>query len=253
MPPKGFISALGESHNLNKASKFDEVIRKNSTAYPQDFAIDDLKVPGRQIDTALTIAGSVLTVADIAFIGANGLKAFTAMKAAKTAEKAELAAVKVSNNVNRDNELLNIPSSANKTWGENLSKITKPADRHLLSKLPYKGKVVDKNTVINDSIVDVNADIRAIRNGQGKPINDKQIEVNGRVYQKHDGNDFKLIPVSGNGIYQADRATYKFLGDIIKHNGDINKVKGYASNARDFNANDFNKAVEIYEDVMRKK
>ncbi|MFW1801008.1 hypothetical protein ACG9YX_13385 [Acinetobacter nematophilus] len=102
MPPKGFISALGESHNLNKASKFDEVIRKNSTAYPQDFAIDDLKVPGRQIDTALTIAGSVLTVADIAFIGANGLKAFTAMKAAKTAEKAELAAAKVSNNFNAD-------------------------------------------------------------------------------------------------------------------------------------------------------
>lgn len=106
IPPKGIWSAVKDSHNISKAEKLDTAINQHSQSYPQDIAIDDLGVKGKQIEIGLTIASTSLSVADLACIGKNGLTAFKTIKAAEAAEKAELAAAKVSNNLNRDNDLL---------------------------------------------------------------------------------------------------------------------------------------------------
>ncbi|APV36130.1 hypothetical protein ABLT93_06410 [Acinetobacter soli] len=106
IPPKGIWSAVKDSHNISIAKKLDTAINQHSQSYPQDIAIDDLGVKGKQIETGLTIASTALSVADLAYIGKNGLTAFKAIKVAEAAEKAELAAAKVSNNLNRDNDLL---------------------------------------------------------------------------------------------------------------------------------------------------
>ena len=106
IPPKGIWSAVKDSHNISIAKKLDTAINQHSQSYPQDIAIDDLGVKGKQIETGLTIASTALSVADLAYIGKNGLTAFKAIKVAEAAEKSELAAAKVSNNLNRDNDLL---------------------------------------------------------------------------------------------------------------------------------------------------
>ncbi|EPR84353.1 hypothetical protein L289_1474 [Acinetobacter gerneri DSM 14967 = CIP 107464 = MTCC 9824] len=104
IPSSSIGSAIKDAFNYSKAAKLDNAVNSNTTAYPQDFAIDDLKVPGRQIDTALNIGSTVMTVADLAYIGKYGLTAFNTMKATKVAQNAEKAAARIENNVYRDGE-----------------------------------------------------------------------------------------------------------------------------------------------------
>lgn len=95
---------------------------------------------------------------------------------------------------------------------ESLASLNSPATRHYADKVTQTSVAKEVNTVIDRSVVDVSADVTAIRSGQGKQIGDTFV-VNGRTYGMHDGT---LYPMSGAGLYTLDRGGYKALGVLNK-------------------------------------
>lgn len=61
-------------------------------------------------------------------------------------------------------------------------------------------------------MVDVSADVAAIRYGQAQKIAGTYV-VNGRTYGVYDET---LYPISGPGLYQLDRGGYQALGVLNK-------------------------------------
>ena len=47
-------------------------------------------------------------------------------------------------------------------------------------------------------------------------------------------------------MFELSRGEYVNLQEIIKHGGDISKAQAQMSRSKDFNPNDFKKAVEGY-------
>ena len=73
------------------------------------------------------------------------------------------------------------------------------------------------------------------------------------AYQTHAGGGSttsdRLIPVSSKNkdeMFELSRGEYVNLQEIIKHGGDISKAQAQMSRSKDFNPNDFKKAVEGY-------
>jgi hypothetical protein len=95
---------------------------------------------------------------------------------------------------------------------ESLASLNSPATRHYADKVTQKTVPKDLNTVIDRSVVDISADVSAIRSGQSQKIGDTFV-VNGRTYGMHDGT---LYPMSGPGLYTLDRGGYKALGVLNK-------------------------------------
>lgn len=87
-----------------------------------------------------------------------------------------------------------------------------PNTRHYADKVTQGSLAKDKNTVVDRSVVDLNADVTAIRAGQAQKVGDNFI-INDRVYGAHDGT---LYPISGPGLYLLDRGGYKALGVLNK-------------------------------------
>ena len=100
-----------------------------------------------------------------------------------------------------------------------ISEINPPNSRHYFDKIKQGTTKKDKNTVI-DSSVDVNADIKAIKNGQGI-IKGNKITVNGRTYEREVNGT--LAPISGNGFTTLDRGSFDALG-IYKKFGNTSKA-----------------------------
>ncbi len=76
-----------------------------------------------------------------------------------------------------------------------------PNTRHYADKVTQGSLAKDKNTVVDRSVVDLNADVTAIRAGQAQKVGDNYI-INDRIYGAHDGT---LYPISGPGLYLLDR------------------------------------------------
>ncbi len=93
-----------------------------------------------------------------------------------------------------------------------LEDLKSPGTRHYADKVSQSSVAKEINTVIDRSVVDVNADVIAIRSGDAMRVGDTYI-VNGRTYGSHDGT---LFPISGPGLYTLDRGAYKALGVLNK-------------------------------------
>jgi hypothetical protein len=90
-------------------------------------------------------------------------------------------------------------------------KLNPPADRHFFAKIAST-YLADVNTVIASS-VDVRADMADIRSGKAKAGRtaggERQYTVNGRTYGVHPNGT--MYPMSGQGLFQLDRAGYQLL------------------------------------------
>jgi hypothetical protein len=95
---------------------------------------------------------------------------------------------------------------------KSLASLNSPATRHYADKVTQTSVAKEVNTVIDRSVIDVLADVTAIRSGKGQQIGDTFL-VNGRTYGMHDGT---LYPMSGTGLYTLDRGGYKALGVLNK-------------------------------------
>jgi filamentous hemagglutinin len=95
---------------------------------------------------------------------------------------------------------------------EALASLNSPATRHYADKVTQSSVAKEVNTVVDRSVVDISADVAAIRAGQAQQIGDTFV-VNGRTYGMHDGT---LYPMSGPGLYTLDRGGYKALGVLNK-------------------------------------
>ncbi|WP_454907450.1 hemagglutinin repeat-containing protein [Variovorax gossypii] len=84
--------------------------------------------------------------------------------------------------------------------------------RHYADKVNQSSVAKDLNTVVDRLIVDVQADMNAIRAGEAKNIGNNYL-INNRLYGAHDGT---LYPISGPGLYTLDRGAYKALGVLNK-------------------------------------
>lgn len=89
-----------------------------------------------------------------------------------------------------------------------------PNARHHGDKVTIKSVAKDENTVIDRKVVNIQADVEMMRNGQYKKVGDSYALGNGRVYKQH---DCTLYPVSEPGLYQLNRAEYKALGFFNTH------------------------------------
>ncbi len=95
---------------------------------------------------------------------------------------------------------------------ESLASLNSPPTRHYADKVTQTTVAKEFNTVTDRSVVDISADVSAIRSGQSQVIGDTFV-VNGRTYGMHDGT---LYPMSGPGLYTLDRGGYKALGVLNK-------------------------------------
>jgi filamentous hemagglutinin len=95
---------------------------------------------------------------------------------------------------------------------ESLTSLNSPAMRHYADKVKQTSLAKEVNTVVDRSVVDMSADIAAIRSGEAKKVGDTFI-VNGRTYGVHNGT---LHPIAGPGLYTLDRGGYKALGVLNK-------------------------------------
>jgi len=93
-----------------------------------------------------------------------------------------------------------------------VASLNSPATRHYADKVTQSSVAKEVNTVVDRSVVDMSADVAAIRSGQAQQIGDTFV-VNGRTYGMHDGT---LYPMSGPGLYTLDRGGYKALGVLNK-------------------------------------
>jgi filamentous hemagglutinin len=102
--------------------------------------------------------------------------------------------------------------SASATVDETLASLSSPSTRHYADKVTQSSVAKEVNTVVDRSVVDMSADVAAIRSGQAQKVSDTFV-VNGRTYGMHDGT---LYPMSGPGLYTLDRGGYKALGVLNK-------------------------------------
>ncbi len=80
---------------------------------------------------------------------------------------------------------------------ESLASLNSPVTRHYADKVTQTTVAKEVNTVIDRSVVDISADVSAIRSGQSQMIGDTFV-VNGRTYGIHDGT---LPNVGAGAIY----------------------------------------------------
>jgi hypothetical protein len=94
-----------------------------------------------------------------------------------------------------------------------------PNDRHMLDRIRPKMPRKEANSVVMPH-VDVQADIdginagRAVRNGN-------DYEINGRTYRVEGGHAY---PVSGDGVVEMDRGSYRALQLMIQGGGNTPEV-----------------------------
>ncbi|MEE4541101.1 hypothetical protein V2S66_03845 [Streptomyces sp. V4-01] len=94
-----------------------------------------------------------------------------------------------------------------------------PNDRHMLDRIRPKMPRKDANSVVLPH-VDVAADIDGINAGQAvRKGND--YEINGRTYRVEGGHAY---PVSGDGIVEMDRGSYRALQLLIQAGGNTPEV-----------------------------
>ena len=91
-----------------------------------------------------------------------------------------------------------------------LANLRAPNSRHHADKVIQgnSNRAKNQNTIIDRKVVDINADVKAIRNGEASVTNGKY-QINGRTYEEHGGT---LYPVSGKGFYSMNRGEYQALG-----------------------------------------
>jgi hypothetical protein len=82
-----------------------------------------------------------------------------------------------------------------------------PNVRHYAGRVTQSSRAAEKNSVF-EPWVPAQDDVSAIRSGKATYSRGQWL-VNGRVYAEHDGT---LYPVSGAGVHELDRSTYKALG-----------------------------------------
>ena len=95
---------------------------------------------------------------------------------------------------------------------ETLSSLNFPSTRHYADKVTQGSFTKGTNTVIDRTVVDISADVFAIRSGQAQKVSNTYI-TNGRTYGVHDGT---LYPISGPGLYTLNRGEYQTLGVLNK-------------------------------------
>ncbi|WP_227546287.1 hypothetical protein [Moraxella catarrhalis] len=143
-------------------------------------------------------------------------------------------------------------------WSEIRQSVKPPHPRHKIDQIA-KTQAKTKNTVVS-SKVDMNKDIELIKQGFGTPrrgtSGEMQIEINGRIYQKHAGGGSvesdRLIPISSSKkgeIFELSRGQYINLQEIMRNNGNIVKAKSQMFRRKDFNQKDFDRAVEVYNET----
>ena len=84
-----------------------------------------------------------------------------------------------------------------------------PNRRHYPSNIDQRTVAKDLNTVINPS-VNVSEDVAAINTGRAIRVGNTY-QINGRLYGVHSETG-RLFPISGNGLDQLNRASFKALG-----------------------------------------
>lgn len=122
-----------------------------------------------------------------------------------------------------------------------LNSLKAPVKRHLGSKVTQKTLAKKVNTVVDKS-VDVGSDVAKIKAGKAKEIDGTFTLENGRTYGQHDGT---LFPVSGEGVYKLDRASFKALGVLNEQGGNTDKAKQIFSNM-ELGNDAINQALEVF-------
>ena len=90
----------------------------------------------------------------------------------------------------------------------------KPAiNRHIAQKVNIKSLVKEKNTVVDNRIVNVSKDIDDINVGLAKQLPDNRFQLpNGNVYQTQSiKQGSEIWPFSGKGIYRLNRNQFDIL------------------------------------------
>ena len=123
---------------------------------------------------------------------------------------------------------------------EALGRLISPAKRHYASKINQRTVAKRLNSVV-DNTVDVASDVSSIRSGKANQIEGTFVLSNGRVYGQHNGI---LFPISGPGIYQLDRGSFKALG-VLNQFGNTSKA-GDILNKMGINEKTLNQALAVY-------
>jgi hypothetical protein len=138
--------------------------------------------------------------------------------------------------------------------------VKKPADRHYFSKVQQGSCSKDNNTVIEPR-VNVNDDMRAIRDGKATYRNENGAHtytVNGRTYGVHnDSKHFgRTYPMRGDGFHPLNRGGYQALGVYNKHGNTHQAQKALDGHRNAFLSNDkkaYDKKNKRHDPVMQSK
>ncbi len=116
-----------------------------------------------------------------------------------------------------DSEERQASEQSGKGW-ESFTRVVKtPHRRHRLSGFAAKSLVRDQNSLI-EPWVDILADMEAINAGLGSYDSaTRRVHVNRRTYGVHDNGT--AFPISGEGVIQVNRGTYKALLIMRRYNG----------------------------------
>lgn len=90
-------------------------------------------------------------------------------------------------------------------------------DRHLLNRVRGSRGASRTTLIPPDMVETVQADMIAIRNGNGVKLPDNHYEINDRTYAWEKGETY--YPVSGPGLIVVDRPTLKAIQTFAPHGG----------------------------------
>ncbi|RLK58157.1 hypothetical protein [Actinokineospora cianjurensis] len=168
--------------------------------------------------------------------GPGGLDAGTSVSKAHTAIETEINAGRPAA----------APSTPNPVAGPaGKMRLKGPVDRHHLDKISPNAPAKERNTVILPQVrAAVRADQVEIQAGHARWESGLYTTASGRRYGVESNGT--LYPVDGPGFVQLDRAEYKALQAIVKHNGDVDAAMRGVSRDPGIPPRAFEKATEVF-------
>lgn len=97
--------------------------------------------------------------------------------------------------------------------GHHVTPSPAPYVRHFADKIATSSTAKGTTTIVDRSVVNVSADVTAIRSGKAQKIGDTYV-IDGRTYGIHDGT---IFPMAGEGFYTFDRGAYKAYGFLNEY------------------------------------
>lgn len=143
-----------------------------------------------------------------------------------------------------DREERQASTRSSKGWQSFTAVVRRPHSRRQLTGFVASSAVKDQNSLI-ESWVDIQADMHAINTGRGEyDPGTQRVSVNGRTYGIHDNG--RAYPVSGEGIIEVTRGTYKALTILRRYNGVNERSEGQISRERGITAKEWVEAINIW-------